>query len=124
MRASINTAWGTTDTLALVAGRRPLSDNGYLLVPLLAVSVLMPVHGDVPIGAIRRALPTADAVVFDDDLLVPLSEDCIDRATDQAIGIGTRAAARGDQEVFEAKSFAYQTGLPFVCIGTRPGFCA
>jgi hypothetical protein len=42
----------------------------------------MPIHGDVAIGAIRGALPTADAVVFDDDLLVSLSEDCIDRATD------------------------------------------
>jgi hypothetical protein len=28
----------------------------------------MPIHGDVAIGAIRRALSTADAVVFDHDL--------------------------------------------------------
>jgi len=82
MRASINTAGRTTDAFALVAGSRPLPYNGYLLVSLLAISVLMPIHGDVAIGAIRGALPTADAVVFDDDLLVSLSEDCIDRATD------------------------------------------
>ena len=82
MRASINTAGRTTDAFALVACRRPLADNGYLLVSLLAISVLMPIHGDVAIGAIRGALPTADAVVFDDDLLVSLAEDCIDRATD------------------------------------------
>jgi hypothetical protein len=82
MWASINTAWSTTDAFALVACRRPLADNGYLLISLLAISVLMPIHGDVPIGAIRRALSTADAMVFDDDLLVALSENCIDRATD------------------------------------------
>ena len=82
MRASIDTAWSTTDAFALVAGGRPLPYNGYLLVSLLAISVLMPIHGDVAIGAIRRALSTADAVVFDDDLLVSLSEDCINWATD------------------------------------------
>ena len=82
MRASINTAWSTTDAFALVACRRPLADNGYLLVSLLAISVLMPIHGDVAIGAIRRALSTADAAVFDDDLLVSFAENCIDRATD------------------------------------------
>jgi hypothetical protein len=82
MRASINTAWSTTDAFALVAGCRPLADNGYLLVSLLAISVLMTIHRDVAIGAIRRALSTADAVVFDDDLLVSLSEDCINWATD------------------------------------------
>ena len=82
MWASVNTAWSTTDTFALVAGCRPLPYNGYLLVSLLAISVLMPIHGDVAIGAIRRALSTADAVVFDDDLLVSFAEDCIDRATD------------------------------------------
>ena len=51
-------------------------------------------HGDVAIGAVGRALPTTDAVIFDDDLFVPLSKDGVYGTTDEAIGIRARSAAR------------------------------
>ena len=121
MRASINTAWSTTDAFALVAGGRPLPDNGYLLVSLLAISVLMTIHGDVAIGAIGRALAAADAVIFDNDLFVPFAEDRIDRAAHQAIRVGAGATARRHQEVLEPQSFSHQSRFAPMRIGAGFG---
>ena len=65
----VNTAWCTADALALIASCRFLLYDWNLVLAVAAKTNLMPVHGDVSIWTIGRALPTADAVILDHNLL-------------------------------------------------------
>jgi hypothetical protein len=78
----------------------------------------MTVHRDIAVGAVGGTLATTDAVVFDDDLFISFSENCVDWASHKAVGIGAGSATGRYEKIFESKTFADQTGFPTMSIGT------
>src|SRR5687768_7572004 len=75
---------GADDVVAEIAHGSPAAEDR---------AVVLLVHVDVAVGAVGRTETAADAVAFDLNLLaVRLAVDGIDRAADQAVGVGATAA--------------------------------
>lgn len=81
----------------------------------------MTVHRDVAVGAIGSALTATDAVIFDDDFLVPLTKNGVYGTADEAVGVCARAAAGRNEEVLEPQSFSDQASFSSVRIGAGSG---
>ena len=54
MRAGIDTTWRAANALALIAGRRLLTDDWDLDLALRSESIFLSVHRNVSIGTIAR----------------------------------------------------------------------
>ncbi len=65
-------------------------------------------HENTAVRTIRRTQPAPDAVVLDDDLLVPSAMDRIHRTTHHAMRVRTRAATRRHDVIAEAHALAHQ----------------
>ena len=79
-------------------------------------------HVDVTIRTVLRAQTATDAVVFNFNLQrFAIAMNCIDGASDHAIGIHARPATTGDQIAIKSHAFSNQTRDPLVCIGAGLG---
>ena len=81
MRARIHAARRATDALALIAGRRLLTDDWDLDLSFCSEPIFLSVHRNVAIGTVARTQSAADAMVLNDDLFRTLAENGIDWAT-------------------------------------------
>lgn len=67
--AGMDASRGSADAAALIASRCLLSNDRNLEIPLGSETCFLPIHRNVSIGTIARALTTADAMVLDDNFL-------------------------------------------------------
>ena len=74
-------------------------------------------HADIPVRAILRAQPAADAPVFDDDLERLAATDRSHRTAHHAQRVAALTAGSRHQEVFEAQSFTNQPRDTVVRVG-------
>lgn len=104
---------GCDDVVAEVAHGGPAAEDG---------AVVFLVHVDVAVGAVGRTEAAADAVAFDQDLFaIRLAVNGIDRAADQAVGVGATAAGGGDEPLVKPEAVADEAGDAAVSVGTGLG---